>query len=36
MNHTTEKNLIGVLLAAASAVLAVLIDSLMKNDKEER
>lgn len=34
MNRNTEQNLIGVLLAAAAAAIAALIDELTKNEEE--
>lgn len=34
MNRNTEQNLIGVLLAAAAAAIASLIDELTKNEEE--
>ena len=36
MNHNTEKILIGVLLAAASAAIAALIDEFLKKESEEQ
>lgn len=34
MNHETQKNLIGVLLAAVAAAIAALIDELMKKEED--